>query len=582
MTTKSTRLQDSFDRCARRIVELWFDLHPVEATRLGVSGPRDGRFSDRSAAGAEEAVARFRACLEELRAIDPEGLDLARRIDWRLAEGALESELTVREAKTAPASRPQDYVIEIVDGLHWLLVQEASHPGTRLNALLGRLEAAPALLAAARENLLDPPPVFCETAVSAARSALEFLAGDIRAAWSAERDPALQERLERATVGLESALRRYLEFVEGDLMLRARGEFAIGEEAFVTLLRRREQLSVEPEQLLQIGQRVYHGALRRLRREAEAYRAGSTWSELLDELSEREPTVEHPVEEFRAFVAEARAFVRGREMVEVDDDDELEIRSTHAFLRPLVPRLMYTPAPPGTAGHRPVVWVTEPPAAPVGAVRAVEPYRRAHFRQFAAHETYPGHHVQLTRANREGPSLRTIFWSPVMVEGWAVYAEGLMMNAGYFDPSGRFGYLHLQLVRSIGLLTDVGMHTRNMSLGDAEQFLIRKSRWPRGRSALLVRRYAEMPAHPLAFVLGEQLIEDLRDDFLATGRGTLRDFHREFLSHGSLPIPLVREAMQVPPGPGRRMVELSRAEPRAGRGRKGLGGRAGSASPPQS
>src|SRR5205807_1125131 len=86
----------------------------------------------------------------------------------------------------------------------------------------------------------------------------------------------------------------------------------------------------------------------------------------------------------------------------------------------------------------------------------------------ALHEGYPGHHLQLLHAQAQSSDTRKNVWTPLTVEGWALYCEDMMGEEGFYrsEEEAFFQRVHL-LWRATRVLLDVGLHTRGMTFGQA-------------------------------------------------------------------------------------------------------------------
>jgi len=164
----------------------------------------------------------------------------------------------------------------------------------------------------------------------------------------------------------------------------------------------------------------------------------------------------------------------------------------------------------------------------------------------ALHEGYPGHHLQLTHASRTGSLLRKLLRTTVFVEGWALYCEEMMYEAGYYtDPRIVFMKWLVELWRACRVIIDVGLHTRTMNYQQAVDFLVREVLVERVHAEKEVTRYTLSPTQPLSYVIGKKQILALRSAY-QNKAGTafrLRDFHDELLSFGSIPVVLIQRAM---------------------------------------
>lgn len=182
-----------------------------------------------------------------------------------------------------------------------------------------------------------------------------------------------------------------------------------------------------------------------------------------------------------------------------------------------------------------------------------EQVARRRFRNLVVHEVWPGHHVQLLRAAEHPRPLRKYRDDDVMIEGWALYCEGLVEELGLWceEPSAR--PLQSLRFRALRVIVDVAIHTGQMTLDEAPRFLARRP--GAGSSSWLereVRRYATEPGQAMSYLVGQELVRELRQDLrdaLGEGRFSLRGFHDRLLGEGSIPLPLIRWKLLGGPPP---------------------------------
>ncbi|PYO75983.1 MAG: DUF885 domain-containing protein, partial [Gemmatimonadetes bacterium] len=223
----------------------------------------------------------------------------------------------------------------------------------------------------------------------------------------------------------------------------------------------------------------------------------------------------------------------------------LDVVPTPAFMRPVIPFAAYDS--PGAYSKDRTGWfyVTLPdPSLPAGAQeRILRDHCRYELAATALHEGYPGHHLHLVHAQQQPSDTRKNVWTPLTVEGWALYCEDMMGEEGFYrsEEEQFFQRIHL-LWRAVRVLLDVGLHTRGMTFAQAVDYLVTHLGVDRANAEAEVRRYCAEPAQPLCYAVGRRDILALRSDFRAT-RGssfTLRGFHDAILRYGGLPVTLMR------------------------------------------
>ncbi len=159
-----------------------------------------------------------------------------------------------------------------------------------------------------------------------------------------------------------------------------------------------------------------------------------------------------------------------------------------------------------------------------------------------AHETVPGHHLQISLATelRDLPNFRRSgFGYTAFTEGWALYAETLGFELGlYTDPYSRFGHLQWQAFRAARLVVDTGYHALGWSRQRCIDFMVERTGVERSFVTAEIDRYTSQPGQALAYMVGKLKFDELRDRAKARlgARFDIRQFHNAVLDQGALPL----------------------------------------------
>ncbi len=159
----------------------------------------------------------------------------------------------------------------------------------------------------------------------------------------------------------------------------------------------------------------------------------------------------------------------------------------------------------------------------------------------AYHEGVPGHHMQIAIAQElpELPPFRQQENYTAYTEGWALYAERLGKEVGFFqDPYSYYGHLQDDMLRAIRLVVDTGFHYKHWSRQQVVDFFHDHSAIDEPEVQSETDRYMAMPAQALGYKIGQLEILKLRQyakDQLGT-KFDLRGFHDEVLAGGALPM----------------------------------------------
>jgi uncharacterized protein (DUF885 family) len=164
------------------------------------------------------------------------------------------------------------------------------------------------------------------------------------------------------------------------------------------------------------------------------------------------------------------------------------------------------------------------------------------------HEAMPGHHLQIARAQElKGlPDFRRNAGYTAYVEGWALYAESLGPEMGFYtDPYSKFGQLTYEMWRACRLVVDTGMHALGWSRQRAIDFMKENTAKTENDIIVEIDRYIVWPAQALAYKLGALKIKELRARASKELGASfdVRKFHNAVLDDGPLPLDLLEKRM---------------------------------------
>lgn len=494
---------------------------------------------------------------------DPIGLEPATSVD--------------REMLRAEASR-ELFTLEDLDEPSWNALQH--NPGTALYALIsrdfaplpdrltsvaGRLRAVPDYLAAARSRLVDPPKAYVEAAIGQLSGTYALIAEELpRLAEQAGRAAELAGPIERAA----AAVRNYQGWLR-ELLPSAPTEFWLGERRYADKLALTLATSWPPADLVTQA----YADLDRIEAELAELVGVTTGSSAgraeiaaeFDRLAEDTPTSADLLDRCRAALTEAARFVEQHELLTLLHDP-VEVLQMPETSRGISVAYCQGPGPLETTPLSTRFAVI--PASPDWPAEQVRAYYREYnnhaLHNVTVHEAMPGHAEQLSHARRyRGSTLvRWVFESSVFIEGWAVYAEELMIERGYRSEvsaeaarAQRILQLRLQLRRVLVTIPDVSVHAGDMDEAAAVALMTGRgyvSESEARRRWQWLRLVATVP--PLYYVgLLEvrALVGDLR---AAHPDWTDRQVHDTALGHGSPPVRHLRTLLGLPSADDKRQT----------------------------
>jgi len=161
------------------------------------------------------------------------------------------------------------------------------------------------------------------------------------------------------------------------------------------------------------------------------------------------------------------------------------------------------------------------------------------------HETIPGHHLQIAYAQELAniPMYRNFTFFTAFIEGWALYAEKLALELGWYkDIYSELGYLNSELFRAVRLVVDTGIHYKRWSREQAAEYMEDNLGWA---SYGEIDRYTVWPGQACAYKIGELKLLELREKAKLELGDTfdLKEFHDVILRNGTIPLDLLENVV---------------------------------------
>jgi uncharacterized protein (DUF885 family) len=524
-------------------VAWFFENHPIAASTLGAEG-FDDRLGDFSAVGFQAREAGTDRWLERFEAVDGD-LGLDDGIDRDLVVAMLRGDRLMADW---PLWRrdPAAYLAPVFTALYVPFLYRLRPDEQLVRSTVARLRQVPEVLAACRTNL-DPElasPLLVQRGHRQAQAGRGFLTEALPAEVN---DEALRDQLRAAAEPAAQAFDDTAAFLVG-LADRATGDWRIGERRYSALLRERELLDVDAAELHRRGLDVWAELDAEMSELASRVDGGSSdWRTVIDRLADDyPPTLEAMCDEYDTETRRARKFLLENDLVSFADGETCLVVPSPAFQRPILAVAFYAAPPPLTASRLGHFFVPYTPDdySPEQVRQRLRSNARAQLPTTSVHEAYPGHHWHLSWMASTPRTVRTFFRSAYFAEGWALYAEKMMREQGYFATAEHeLAHLEARIFRATRIVVDTALHTGEMTVEQAEEFMATKGTLNLETAKAEVDRYCAWPTQAPSYLTGCLEIERIRTDYLSAGRGGLRDFHDQLAGSGSLPLGLARRAV---------------------------------------
>ena len=473
--------------------------------------------------------------LNKVRAMPAASWSKDDRIDWLLFRSQLEGVAFFNRVIDPEATDPQLYVNECSSGIFSLLKKEYDTPRVRVLAATARLKQMPFVIEKAKSNLTRPVQLYARLAIDSARyidglfnDSLMTLAKDLPAAEKtalvAARDAALKS-IHGFADWLEQRLPGMVPFKP------------MGAENYNYLLKNIYLLPLDAGQVEMLGQTE----LARYRA-LESLLSDPSLADPNPARSKSIPTDQQDfLKKYESRQAEMIEFLKSKRLVTIP-----------SFVGPFEIRQLpeaFKPTSPGGFMNAPGVYdkdnsgfyfiPTYNPASKNFYIRAAieDP------RPILGHEGIPGHFLQLSIANHVSNEIRRQHFDGILIEGWALYTEEMLMRTGFYpDNSAAQGQiLRLSRYRAARIGVDVNLHTGKWTFDQSVNYFMEAGGLDREAAVGEAAGAASYPSQKITYITGKwqimQLLGKYRDK---RGAGfQLGQFHDDLLKNGSLPLSII-------------------------------------------
>ena len=546
----------------------WMQHSPISATQIG-EHRYDNRIDDVSAQGIAAGIEQTRALLAALEAIDTQQLSRDNQVDAAILRNQLEGDLFRATTLADWQWDPQFYSGLAGSAIYGLMARDFAPLPDRLRAATERMEQIPQIFAAARANL-DParvPKIHAETVARQNRGILSLVATFITPNLD-QLQGDQRQRLQAAISALEAAVNQHQQWLDEQLVPNAKGDFRIGAELYDAKLRfalnsqlsradigQRAQAELDRvrAQMYGIAQRVLAG-----RPGAPATPDNPTAQQqqqaieaALELAYAQKPARDAVVPDAKAALEVATAFVAEHDLMTLPDAP-VEIILMPEFQRGVA--VAYCDSPGPLDKHLKTFYAVSPIPEDWndGQVDSfLREYNSRMIHLLSIHEGTPGHYLEGWHSAKHPSMLRAVLRSGLFAEGWAVYTERMMQQAGYLDNDPLFQLVQLKFyLRTIAnALLDQGVHVEGWDRDRAMQLMVRDSFQQESEAAGKWTRAQLTSAQLPTYFVGAQEHFDTRAAAeKAWGKDfNLKTYHDRMLSFGAPPVRYARQLLLEQP-----------------------------------
>lgn len=555
-TAASARPHTAIDAVADAYTDTLIRLNPSFATTLGVPG-HETEFQDFSPAGIEEFMVAARKALGELDGLEP--VDDVDAVTLDAMRERLGLQLEIHESGWDAAdlnniASPAQDIRAIFDLMPTDSTEHWEHIAGRAHSVPGAIDGYIESLRYAREqgkvSASRQVSIVVEQAI---RYAAEdgFFAKMAAGAKTADGplSAELQARLDDGAAAARAAYLKLADFLSAELLPAAPAKDAVGRDRYALASRAFLGATVDLDETYAWGVQELERLIAEQERVANEIRPGASVAEAKEILNS------DPARQLKGTDA-LKAWMQG-----LSDKAVADLADVHFEIPDIMKTLECLIAPTDEGG----IYYTGPSDdfSRPGRMWWSVPAGEDTFTTWAEtttvfHEGVPGHHLQIATAIYRRELLnkwrRNVCWTSGHGEGWALYAEQLMLELGYLkDPGDHMGMLDMQRMRAARVVFDIGVHLEldvperwgsgTWTPDKGYDFLKQNLAISEGQLNFEFARYLGWPGQAPSYKVGQRLWEQIRAELEARPGFNLKAFHTKALNVGSVGLDTLKRAL---------------------------------------
>lgn len=416
----------------------------------------------------------------------------------------------------------------------------------------------------AKSNIKKPTKVHTELAISQLKGSLSiFNTNMIDSLEASSHSEEFKSNFRKKVDESVAAINGFISYLENDVLANLNEEnsrsFRIGknlfekkfsydiqseysaEEIFQTAVEEKAILHDKMFQLSDMLWKDYFGDKEKPGKRLDQIRM------VIDEVSKKHVHRDSFITAIRQQIPQLEAFIKENDLLDLDPNKPLVVRETPKYMQGVAGASISAPGPYDKDAE---TYYNVTPLDHYSAEEA-ESYLREYnyyvLQVLNIHEAIPGHYAQLVYSNESPSLIKSILGNGAMVEGWAVYTEKMMLEAGYGGDHLEMGLMYYKWnLRTVcNTILDFGVHVNNFTEEDAMQLLLKEAFQQEAEAKGKWKRARLSQVQLCSYFTGYYEIMKLREEIMELDGEAfnLKSFHEEFLSYGSAPVKYIKKMM---------------------------------------
>jgi uncharacterized protein (DUF885 family) len=560
------RREDGLKSCAvnsqleeRFFKDLWTQF-PGWATAVGLH-EYDAQLKIPNAQSREEKRQIFSKYKTELAQIDTKNLSALERMDIEILINFVDSLLWDLDVFKSYEWDPSTY--NVGDTVASVLEGNTKPENEKLLSLSEKLALVPAFYEAGFKNLTTPTKEHTELAIKQNSGLAGYFNKDVRerlekSTLTPEQKKLFSDRLMAAGAAADKYVKELTDLKARLAKKNQFRSFRIGKKLYAEKFALDIQASLTAAQIYQraieMKKQTHTEMLARAKnlwpkyygKEKPPKKSLQLIKKVLDKIADNHIQPKEFLPTIQKEIPQLWDFIQKKDLLTLDPKKPLKVRETPVYQRGFAGASVDAPGP--FDAERDTYYNVTPldDMTPEKQQSYLREYNNYTLHILNTHEALPGHYAQLVYSNKNPSLVKKIFGNGAMVEGWAVYAERMMLEEGYNNEPEMWLMYYKWRLRVVGnTILDYSIHNLNMSKPAALNLLKNEAFQENAEAEEKWNRATYSQVQLASYFTGFSEIYSLREELRSKNASQfkLKAFHEKFLSYGSAPVKLIRAEM---------------------------------------
>ena len=488
---------------------------------------------------------------------DPNGLTDANKIDFQLIQSELQQMQWNLQSLKAWEWNPNSY--NFISTFAYILNEKYAPLDKRLRNFYEKMDNIPAYYKEAQKQIKNPVPELTSLTIDQLNGGISVFEKDFADSLKKTKiaEATQKQMLARAKLSAD-AIKNFADWL-GKLKSPKPRSFRLGQNLYQDKFKYEIQSELNAQQVYNAAmerKKLVHREMVKLSKQLWPKYFGKgdmpkdsleLISKMIDTLSTKHVKPEDFQTAIQGILPKLVDFVNAKNLLAQDPSKPLIVRKEPAYMAGVAGASVSSPGPYDKGGN---TYFNVGSLAGWSSARAesyLREYNQYLLQILCIHEAIPGHYTQLVYSNKAPSLIKSVLQNGAMIEGWAVYSEEMMLDAGYGnnDPELRLMWYKWNLRSVCNTILDYSVHANNMTKEQALKLLTQEAFQQQAEAEGKWKRVSVSSVQLTSYYTGYKEIIDLRDAYKKKmgDKYTVKDFNEKFLSYGSAPVKFIKELM---------------------------------------